>query len=35
MVILKVNIIKNNVLEKIDGMALNKDLKRENTDSWM
>lgn len=28
------NIIKNKVLGKIDGMALNKELKRENTDSW-
>lgn len=27
------NIIKNKVLGKIDGMALNKELKRENTDS--
>ena len=29
------NIIKNKVLGKIDGMALNKELKRENTDSWV
>lgn len=28
-------IIKNKVLGKIDGMALNKELKRENTDSWV
>ena len=30
MVFLKVNIIKNNVLRKIDGMPLNNELKREN-----
>ena len=29
------NIIKNKVLGMIDGMALNKELKRENTDSWV
>lgn len=29
------NIIKNKALGKIDGMALNKELKRENTDSWV
>lgn len=29
------NIIKNKVLGMIDGMVLNKELKRENTDSWM
>lgn len=29
------NIIKNKVLGKIDGMALNKELKRENKDSWV
>lgn len=29
------NIIKNKVLGKIDGMALDKELKRENTDSWV
>lgn len=29
------NIIKNKVLGKIDGMALNKELKRENTNSWV
>ena len=29
------NIIKNKVLGKIDGMALNNELKRENTDSWV
>lgn len=29
------NIIKNKVLGKIDGMVLNKELKRENKDSWV